>query len=140
MNIFIILLIMLLQLSHYFIPFITLAFHAPSHQQSLHLSSCPQVLHISSLASPFPIVFLTSSCLFCSYHLCFLFPVPFPLFSPLHCLLITLHGISISMILFLFQLFAQFPFVFLGLVVDLSLIHISEPTRLSLVSRMPSSA
>ena len=48
------------------------------------LSSCPWVIHISFLASLFPILFLTSPCLFCTYHLCFLFPVPFPSFSPLH--------------------------------------------------------
>ena len=56
-------------------------------------------------------------CLFCTYHLC-LFPVPFSPFSP--SLLITLHVISISVNLFLFQLFAQFVFVFvfLGPVVD----------------------
>ena len=51
--------------------------------QSLPLSSCPWVVHISSLASPFPIPFLTSPCLFCAYQLCFLFPVLFPQFSPL---------------------------------------------------------
>ena len=34
------------------------------------LSSCPWVMHISSLASPFPILFLTSPCLFCTYQLC----------------------------------------------------------------------
>ena len=45
-----------------------------------HLSSCPWVVHISSLASPFPILFLTSPC---TYQLCFLFPVPFLPFSPL---------------------------------------------------------
>ena len=58
----------------------------PSSPSTLHpppfsvppLSSCPWVVHISSLASPFPILFLTSPCLFCTYHLCFLFPVPFP--------------------------------------------------------------
>ena len=32
--------------------------------------------------SPFPILFLTSPCLFCTYHLCFLFPVPFLPLSP----------------------------------------------------------
>ena len=47
------------------------------------LSSCPWVIHISSLASPFPILFLTSPCPFCAYQSCFLFPVPFPPFSPL---------------------------------------------------------
>ena len=50
----------------------------------LPFSSCQWVIHISSLASPFPILFLTSPCVFCTYQLCFLFPVPFPLFSPLH--------------------------------------------------------
>ena len=45
------------------------------------LSSCPWVIHVSSLASTFPILFLTSPCLFCAYHLCFFFPVPFPPFS-----------------------------------------------------------
>ena len=41
------------------------------------------VVHISSLASPFPTLFLPSPCLFSTYHSCFLFPVPFPSFSPL---------------------------------------------------------
>ena len=50
----------------------------------LPLSSCPWVIHISSLASPFPILFLTSPCQFSTYHLCFLFRVPFPLFCLLH--------------------------------------------------------
>ena len=45
------------------------------------LSSCPWVAHMRSLASPFPILFLTSSCLFCTYQLCFLVPEPFSLFS-----------------------------------------------------------
>ena len=30
----------------------------------------------------FPILFLTSLCLLCTYQLCFLFPLPFPSFSP----------------------------------------------------------
>ena len=46
------------------------------------LSSCPWVVHISSLAFPFPILSLTSPCLFCTCQLCFLIPAPFPLFSP----------------------------------------------------------
>ena len=46
------------------------------------LSSCPWVVHICSLTSPFPILFLTSPCLFCTYHLCFLFPVPLSPLSP----------------------------------------------------------
>ena len=43
----------------------------PHQPHSLPLSSCPWVIHISSLASPFPVLFLTSLCLFCTYHLCF---------------------------------------------------------------------
>ena len=35
------------------------------------LSSCPWVAHISSLASSFPILFLTSRCLFCTNQLYF---------------------------------------------------------------------
>ena len=48
-----------------------------------HLNSCPWVVHIRSLASPFPILFLTSPCLVCTYHFCFSFPVTFPPFYPL---------------------------------------------------------
>ena len=89
-----ILLIMLLQLTHFFLPL------SPSTQQP-PLSSCPWVIHISSLASPFPILFLTSHVYFvptnyASYSL-YLFH---PFFHPF--LLITLHVISISVILFLF--------------------------------------
>ena len=36
--------------------------------------SCPWVMHVSSLASPFSILFLTPPCLFCTYQLCFLNP------------------------------------------------------------------
>ena len=78
-----ILLVMLLQLSHF--PLIIPLCPAPHLPPSVPhpLSSCPWVVHISSLASTFPILFLTCPCLFCTYHLCFLFPVPFPAFSPL---------------------------------------------------------
>ena len=79
-----ILLIMLLQLSHFFLPFIPL-YPVPSIPASfLHLSSCPWVIHISSLATPFPILFLTFPCLVFAYHLCFLFPVLFPCHSSPH--------------------------------------------------------
>ena len=47
-------------------------------------SSCLWVIHISSLASTFPILFLPSSCLFSTHHLCYLFSVPFPPLSPSH--------------------------------------------------------
>ena len=78
-----ILLIMLLQLSHFFLPFIPLHLVPCLPPSFPHLSSCPWVIHISSLASPFPILFLTSPCLFCTYHLCYLFPVLFPPLFPL---------------------------------------------------------
>ena len=71
---------------------------------------------VSSLASPFPILFSTSPCLFLptiyasdSLHL-------FPHFSPSPSQLITVQVISISVILLLFYLFAWF--VFLDSVVD----------------------
>ena len=76
-----ILLIMLLQLSQFFSL-------CPSPPSTLlpssiprPLSSCSWVMHICFLASPFPVQFLTSACLFCTYQLCFLFPVPL---SPPH--------------------------------------------------------
>ena len=93
---------MLLQLSH-FSPFIPLHPVPPSHPHSPPLSSCPWVVHITSLASTFPILFLTSPCLFSTYQLCFLFPVPFPYSFPFPPPLITLHEICISVNLFLFS-------------------------------------
>ena len=48
-----------------------------------HFSSRTWVIHISSLASTFPILFLPSPCL-STYHLCYLFPVPFLPLSPFH--------------------------------------------------------
>ena len=66
-----ILLIMLLQLSRFFLLFIPLHPAHPSLQQSPPpLSSCSRVVHISSLASPFPILFVTSPCPFYDYQLC----------------------------------------------------------------------
>ena len=114
-----ILLIMLLQLSQFFLPFIPLhpaspyppAFPSP-------LSSCPWVIHISSLASQFPILFLTSPCLFYAYQLCFLFPAPSPPFSLSPPPLVTLHVISIFVILFCSSCLLSFCFCFLGSVVD----------------------
>ena len=49
-----------------------------------HYSSCPWVILISSLASTFPILFLPSPCLSSTYHLCYLFSVPFLPLSPSH--------------------------------------------------------
>ena len=75
------LLIMLLQLSH-FHPFTQLHPAHPLPPTFPTYSSCPWVILISSLASTFPIIFLPSPCLFSTYHLCYLFSVPFPPLSP----------------------------------------------------------
>ena len=72
---------MLLHLSHFF-PLSPLPGTSIPSSNPLLLSSCPWEIHVSSLASPFPILFLTFPCLFCTYHLCFLIPAPFPPFSP----------------------------------------------------------
>ena len=69
---------MLLQLSHFFLPFTPLHSIPFLFQHLPTLSLCPLVVHISSLASTFPILFLTSLCLFSTYHLYYLFSVPFP--------------------------------------------------------------
>ena len=73
---------MLLQLSH-FPPFTPLRPTHPLPPSFPAFSSCPWVIHISSLTSPFPILFLPSPCLFSTYHLCYLFSVPFLPFLPL---------------------------------------------------------
>ena len=96
-----ILLIMLLKLWHFFLNFVPLCPAPPLPPTFAHLSSCPWVVHISSLASTFPTLFLTSPCLSSTYHLCYLFPVPFPPFSP-PSPLVTFHVISSSVILFQF--------------------------------------
>ena len=112
------LLIMLLQLSH-FCPFTQLHPAHPLPPTFPPYSSCPWVIIVSSLASTFPTLFLPSPCLFSTYHLCYLFSVPFPPSPPPTSLLITLPVISISVVPFLFQLFAQFAFVLvLGVVVN----------------------
>ena len=65
-----------------FIPFVPFHLLTPLPPAIPPLSSCPWAVHISSLASPFSILFLTSPCLYCTYKLCFLIPLPFPPFSP----------------------------------------------------------
>ena len=71
---------------------------------SIHLPSYNAPL--SSLASPFPILFLTFSCIYCTYQLCFLISTLFPPFSSSPSQPITIQMIFISMIWFLFLLFA----------------------------------
>ena len=69
---------MLLQLSHFFLPFIFLHPLPLLPPRSFpHLSSCPWVTHLSSFASPFPILFLTSPCLLCTYPVMLLNPCTF---------------------------------------------------------------
>ena len=77
------LLIMLLQLSH-FHPFTPLHHAHPLPPTFPSYSSCPWVILISSLASTFLTLFLPTPCLFSTYHLCYLFSVPFPPLSPSH--------------------------------------------------------
>ena len=74
---------MLLQLSH-FPPFTPLHPVHPFPPTLPRFSLYPWVIHISSLASTFPILFLTSPCLFSTCHLCYLFCVPIPPLSPSH--------------------------------------------------------
>ena len=71
------LLVMLLQLSH-FCPFTQLHPSHPLPPTFPPYSLCPWVILISSLASTFPTLLLTTPCLFSTYHLCYLFSVPFP--------------------------------------------------------------
>ena len=69
---------------HFFLPFFPLLPVSLLPPSLLHFSSCPWVIHRSSLSSPFPILFLTSPCLFCTY-LPFMFCIPctFSLIIPL---------------------------------------------------------
>ena len=113
-------LIMLLQLSHFFsllYPLHTAPLLPPAFLPA-SLSSCPWVIHISSLAFPFLILFFTSPCLFCTYHLCFLFLVPFPpcsrLLFPTENSLCDLHFCDSVPVL----LVCSVHFFFLGQVVD----------------------
>ena len=91
---------MLLQLFQFF-PLYPLPPGNPIPSSSHPLSSCPWVIHVSSLATPFSMLFLTSPCLFVPANLYFLTPAPpFPTFSPPLSQVVTLQMISVSMILF----------------------------------------
>ncbi|KAF6104303.1 hypothetical protein HJG60_011281 [Phyllostomus discolor] len=97
-----ILLIMLLYLSHFLLPCISFSPvpHLPICIPPT-LSSCLWVIHIRSLASPFPILFLTSPLFILYVPIMLLIPCIFSPILPLP-LLITLPVIYISVILFLF--------------------------------------
>ena len=110
---------MLLQLSDFSPSLFSSTLHPHLHPPPPPcLSLCPWVIHITSLASPFPKLFLTFPCPFCTYHLCFLFSVPFPLIlllplptDNLPCYLHFCDSVPILVCLI-------FVFVFLGSVVD----------------------
>ena len=98
-----ILLIILLQLSQFF-PFSPYSPH--SLRQSPHHCSCPWVMHISSLATPFPTLYFISPWLCCNYLFVLLnsltsSPIPPP---PSH--LATIQMLSVSVILSQCFLFA----------------------------------
>ena len=106
---------MLLQLSHFPPSACT-----PPPTRIPPFSSCPWVTHVSSSASTFSTLFLTSPSVFI-YHLCFLFPEPFPPFSPLHLptdnpsyYLLFCDSIPLLLVAYFVLVFV----VFLGLVVD----------------------
>ena len=114
---------MLLQLSHFFFsPLFPSALHPPlTSIPTLQFMSMGHTykffgFYISRTILTLP---LTLPCLFSTYHLCYLFSVPFPPLSPSQSPDDNLHVIPISVVLFLFQLFAQFAFVFvLGVVIN----------------------
>ena len=76
------LLIMLLQLSQFFL-FSPLHLVPLFHLAIPHLSACPWVVYVCSLAFPLPILFLTPPCLFCTYTIVFLNPYTFFSILPL---------------------------------------------------------
>ena len=78
---FSIILIMSLQLSHFLLLFPPL-FGIPLPSSNPPSQFMPMDHAYKFFGSSFPILFLTSPCLFCAYQLCFLIPSPFPLLSP----------------------------------------------------------
>ena len=103
----------------FFLPFIPLCPVIPLPPSFPHVSSCPWVVHGSSLASPFPILFLTSpvyfvSTIYASYSL-YLFSHCPPLCLPTDNPPCDLHFCESVPVLFVCLVFV---FVFLGLVVE----------------------
>ena len=76
-----------------------------SLRQSPHYCSCPRVTRISSLASPFPMLYFTSPWLFCDYLYVLLNPLYSSPIPPHPSHLATIKTLSVSMILSL-SLFA----------------------------------
>ena len=139
-----ILLIMLLELSWFFPLCPSLPRIPHTLRQSPHLCSCPCIMCVSSLATPFPILYFTSPWLLCNYLFDFFFQkicfidyaitvVPFfsPLYSALPCThphhhsptLVHVHGsykflgfsISYTILFFFFQFLNYFIVVHLQL-------------------------
>ena len=66
---------MLLQLSWFFLLY-SLPPNVPySLKQSFHHCSCPWVMHISSVATPFPILYFITPWLLCNYLFVLLYPL-----------------------------------------------------------------
>ena len=79
----------------------------PSTLHTLSHPHSPPLAHVHGHTCKFfgyyiSCTILNPPCLFSTYHLCYLFSVPFPLSPPPTPPLITLHVISISVVLFLF--------------------------------------
>ena len=114
------LLIMLLQLSHFFSPLYYLPPCTPHPPAFPHLTSCPWVIRISSLASPFPVLFLTSPVdLYLPFMLlipCTFSPILSPPPLPTHNPPCDLHFCDSVPVLVV--CLVCFCFVFLGSVVD----------------------
>ena len=115
---------MLLQLSH-LPPFTPLHPAHPLPTTFPSYSSCPWVILISSQASTFPTLFLLSPCLFSTYHLCYLFSVPFPPLSPSHspvdnppCDLHFWDSVPVLVICLVWFFVWLFVWLFLGSIVD----------------------
>ena len=125
-----ILLIMLLQLSWFFALGPPPASISHSFRQSPYLCSCPWVIHISSLATPFPILYFTSPWLFCNYLFVLLNPltsspiVPNPLPSGSHQNALHVHDsvliLHVCLVCFLDSIVDRYVFVvillFIGLI------------------------
>ena len=105
----------------FFLPFITLCLVPHLPPSFPHLSSCPWVIHTSSLASPFPILFLTSiycvPTIYASYSCSFSAILPLLLLSENPpCDLYFCESVAVLVVCLAH--FCFWVFCFLGLAVD----------------------
>ena len=94
-----------------------------SLRQFPHLCSCPWVMHIRSLASPFPALYFTSPWIFCNYLFVLLNPLtssptPYnPLLSGNHqntpCIHDSVSVLLVCLVCFYFYFFKDFIYLFL---------------------------